>query len=179
MSGNRSGGLKAAAKTRELYGEETIRQWGRDGIKARKSDNHAFRDMPGLAARAGAIGGVRGHRHRTITKNTKLKSDEWGLLLKYSNRAAGRIRLEDKGLDAIEQHNIYHAIFDFWEKEDWVSAVTEVCSHPDYYATLLEVINDEYVAYSERVVNQPRRSPDKEYLRIIRNVKAAVESLKE
>lgn len=136
-----------------------------------------FSRNPELASKAGKVGGQKGKRHRTIDLKDDLRGDEWAFLLKMSNRAAGTIRLKDDSIDAIEQHNIYHKIFEYWEKQDWQGAILDVCSHAEYLPTLKATIEKEYKEYNLKVVGQPRRSKDREELRVIRNVRAAVHLL--
>lgn len=177
MSGTREGGKKAAAKTKELYGEDAPKIWGMEGLQARQNPTAPFAESRELASKAGKIGGQKGKRHRPMTLETKLKGDEWAFLLKMSNRAAGEIRLRDGSIDALDQHLVYHKIFEYWEKDDWQGAILDVCTHKDYPNMLRRVIEKEYEEYNIKVVGQPRRSKDRETLRVIRNVRAAIKLL--
>ena len=59
MSGTKAGGIKAAAKNKELYGEDFYKQIGKKGGK--NGHDGGFASVKGLAEYAGRIGG----RHST------------------------------------------------------------------------------------------------------------------
>lgn len=177
MSGTPEGGRKAAAKTKELYGLKQVKQWGAENCAKRKHHYMGFKEDAELASRAGAKGGGLGHRHRTINAGDPLRDEEWAVILKLVNRACGVIRLKDNSIDAIEQHNIYHKVFELWEKQDWVTAMTKVSSHPEFQVQFYTELVKEYLYYTELVKGQSRRTPDREHLRIVRNIKAAYESI--
>ena len=119
-------------------------------------------------------GGSTGHRARSITVGDKLRPDEWAILLKLINYTAGRIRLEGgEGIDAVEQHNIYHKVFDYWEKEDWVGAMMDICDHPRWQDTFSELLNEMNTYYRGQVLGTPRGSEERDLARIYRNITAA------
>lgn len=179
ISGTRAGGLRAAAKIKEKYGEDFYKKAGYKGAHARVNPYKGFKEDPSLAKMVGSIGGHRSHRCRIITPADNMRDDEWAFLLKMSNRAAGELRQIDKVISAVDQHNVYYAVSDYWQKGDWVSAVTKVCNHRNYFKALLLVVQREFDNYSERVEGQPRRSRDRESLRVIRNVRKALITLGE
>lgn len=62
MAGNRTGGLKAAQKNKELYGEDFYSNIGKKGGKV--SSTGGFYNNPELASRAGKIGGRVSRRRK-------------------------------------------------------------------------------------------------------------------
>lgn len=66
MAGSTLGGLKAAAKNKQLYGEDFYQRIGRIGGK--RGHTGGFYANRELASRAGAIGGRKSRRTKAITK---------------------------------------------------------------------------------------------------------------
>lgn len=178
MSGTSEGGRKSAAKIRQNYGADAAARWGKAGAKARKHIVGGLND-PDRVKEIASKGGRLGYRTRKITPNDKLRPDEWGLLLKLINSTAGKIRLstDDGSMTAIDQHQIYHNVFDFWEKEDWVGAMTKISDHPLWEETFAEMLKEMTDYYNNAVKGQPRHSEDREISRIYRNLTAAYRSL--
>lgn len=176
MSGTSEGGRKAAETIRRVYGPNAAKEWGAMGDKARSTKSYPFKENPALALEAARKGGKLGARHRKITARDRLRDDEWGVLLKMVNRAAGRIKLEGS-LTAKAQQEVISKFFEFWEQEDWVSAVEEVCDHPNYPQSLHMTIIDEFNDAKQKAEGASRGSMERSHLRVIRNLKAAFESL--
>lgn len=174
MSGTRESGKKAAAKTRQKYGVGQVKEWGK---RAHANPNRTYvggMNNPEKAQEIAKLGGSAGHRTRKITPEDKLRPDEWGLLLKAINTTAGRIRLDgSETLDAMDQHLIYHKVFDYWAKEDWVGAMTEICDHPAWEGALGETLDELADFYKGAVKTQPRLSYDRELFRVYNNLRAA------
>lgn len=173
MSGTTEGGKKSAAKVRQEYGPDAAAKWGAQGHKARKTNVGGLND-PSKVKEITAKGGSMGHRARPISVEGKLRPDEWGLLLKLINTTAGKIRLSGaEGMDAMEQHLIYHKVFDYWSKEDWVGAMMDISDHPMWHSTFAELLDETNSYYIQIIKGQPRRSEDREISRIYRNLTAA------
>lgn len=179
MSGTIEGGKKAAAKVRQMYGTDAAAKWGAEGAKVRKV-NVGGLNNPSKVKEIAAKGGRLGHRARIIGLNDRLRPDEWGVLLKFINHTAGKIRLSEgeESMSAIDQHSIYHKVFDFWEKEDWVGAMTKISNHPSWAGTFEGLLEETNEYYLERIKGQPRHSEDRELSRIYRNLTAAYRSAK-
>lgn len=177
MSGTTEGGKKAAAKVRQEYGVDAYAKWGGEGHKARKTSIGGLND-PNKVKEIATKGGATGHRARKITTNDKLRPDEWGVLLKIINSTAGKIRLaEGEGsFSAMEQHAIYHRVFEYWEKEDWVGAMTKISTHPMWIEVLGELLEETSTYYTKKAKGTPRLSEDRELARIYRNLLVAYRS---
>lgn len=173
MAGTPEGGRKAAAKVKQKYGERVFAEWGR---RASRTGMGGFANLDRDKASEIAIkGGQSGHRARSITLDDKLRPDEWGVLLKLVNSTADKIRLSEgeESMSAIDQHSIYHKVFDYWEKEDWVGAMLNISDHPKWAETFEELLADIVAYYNKQIAGQPRHSEDRETARIYRNLAAA------
>lgn len=72
MAGNKAGGYKAAATNKRRYGEDFYENIGRKG--GRISSGGGFASVPGLAQRAGTLGGLTSRRRkREVTDASSLQ----------------------------------------------------------------------------------------------------------
>lgn len=174
MSGTTEGGKKAAARVRQEYGTDAYAKWGREGHRVRKISVGGLND-PNRVKEIAAKGGATSHRARKITVNDKLRPDEWGVLLKIINSTAGKLRLAEgeDSFSAMEQHAICYRVFEYWEKEDWVGAMTRISTHPMWVDVLGELLEETSAYYTKRSKGTPRLSEDRELARIYRNLLVA------
>lgn len=172
MAGTSEGGIKAAISRRERYGQEKMKEWSAMSSKNRKVTRGGFTD-PIKGKQYASKGGKLGFRYRKIGINDKFKPEEWGLLLRLINHTAGILRLNEDDMTAIDQHNVYNKVFEYWAKEDWVGAMLKVSDHPRFVETLGTVIDKECQVYKDTVIGQSRHSDDREYFRVLRNIRGA------
>lgn len=174
MSGTSEGGKKVVAKVRQKYGADAYAKWGSVGHTVRKVNTGGL-DNPDRAMEIAAKGGAAGHRARRITIDDKLRPDEWGILLKVINLTAGKIRLEEgeESMSAVDQHLIYHKVFEYWGKEDWVGAMLNICDHPSWNEMFVSLLDEANVYYRDQIARTPRGSEERNLARIYRNLIAA------
>lgn len=93
MAGNREGGLKTAQTNRDKHGDDFYQRIGSMGGKTGKKRG-GF-NVPGVASRAGRIGGLRSRR--VVTDEDKQRQSELMKKLWAQRRAAewGREHQED------------------------------------------------------------------------------------
>lgn len=172
-------GVESIKKAKLKYGDDAHKKWGAEGVKHVKNPVYPFRDDRTFASIAGTKGGMKGARYRTINPGDSMRLDEWAQLIKFINRAAGVIRLEteEEDINGIDQHVIRFNAIEYMEKDDWVGAMKNSCDHPRFLTTLGEVIEKEYQTLGEYVKGEPRNSPNRNQLRIIRNIRGAYKTL--
>lgn len=85
MSGNRNGGLKAAATNKARYGETFYQRIGRVGGTTSYGRKRGFASNPELARRAGKIGGSTSRRGKGSVVKTKIEPIANEIIAEYTS----------------------------------------------------------------------------------------------
>lgn len=168
MVGSPETGRKAAKTTKERYGADAFVKWGKASSIGREYQDGTFSHDRELASRAGSKGGKLGYRFRKVKPGDSLKADEWGVLVMLAYRA---IKL--MGVPTEQENAHAMEILADLEKGDWEAAMTHVEGSLNYVYFFGKALQMEYDKYNEMAEGEARRSPVREHLRIVRNLRAA------
>lgn len=177
MVGTPEGGKKAYEATKDKYGLDQIKEWGSLGRRAVRNRRGGFND-PKVVKVASSNGGKNSARCRVIAKDSELRWDEWGVLtdIVYMMLESSTLHLKsDK-----ERLDVYESFAYCMRQKDWQTIMS--CWKD------LGIEYDESFEYALKLRLQDAResskgmdskTPDRNEYRILRNLWAAYNVVKE